>query len=148
MNEEPYTVLQAGQYGLPQNRRRFFLLAAGPGERLPHFLRPTHVFPGGVSAPHTTVTVRDAISDLPDVFHSSYQSEPQSVYQRLLRRGSSQVRAHSAKTFPPLTQKRIELIPRFPGSDWLVPAAPAARRKRFLHLRHLQVKEYLVLLFY
>ena len=37
-------VLQAGQYGLPQTRRRVFLIAAAPGEKLPDFPEPQHVF--------------------------------------------------------------------------------------------------------
>ena len=44
--------------------------------------------------------------------------EPQSSYQRLLRGDSRGVQHHSAKTFPPLIQKRIELIPFMHGSDW------------------------------
>ena len=37
-------VLQAGQFGLPQTRRRVFLIAAAPGENLPDFPEPQHVF--------------------------------------------------------------------------------------------------------
>lgn len=44
-----FGVLQAGQFGVAQSRRRLVLLAAAPGERLPHFPEPTHVFPLTVS---------------------------------------------------------------------------------------------------
>lgn len=39
-----FGVLQAGNYGVPQTRRRLFILAAAPGLKLPVFPEPTHVF--------------------------------------------------------------------------------------------------------
>lgn len=52
----PYRVLNAADYGVPQNRLRLFLLAYRKGERMP-------VYP----APHSDrVTVEEAIGDLPD----------------------------------------------------------------------------------
>ena len=39
-----FAVLQAGQYGVPQNRRRVIILAALPGEKLPLYPEPSHVF--------------------------------------------------------------------------------------------------------
>lgn len=80
-----YCLLQAGHYGTPQGRIRFFLVAALDGYPLPELPQPTHDFPGvhglqirlptgdtirpiqttnGV-APHPYVTIDDAISDLP-----------------------------------------------------------------------------------
>ena len=35
---------QAGQYGVAQTRRRAIILAAAPGEKLPLFPEPLHVF--------------------------------------------------------------------------------------------------------
>lgn len=35
---------QAGQYGVAQTRRRAIILAAAPGEQLPLFPEPLHVF--------------------------------------------------------------------------------------------------------
>ncbi|KAF9270841.1 S-adenosyl-L-methionine-dependent methyltransferase [Marasmius fiardii PR-910] len=67
--------LQAGQFGTPQSRLRFFLVAAKRGFKLPDLPHPTHFF--GTNArsssvaflkdglPHHFVTVGDAISDLP-----------------------------------------------------------------------------------
>lgn len=44
-----FGVLQAGQYGVPQTRRRAIILAAAPGEQLPYYPEPTHCFsPRGV----------------------------------------------------------------------------------------------------
>lgn len=52
----PYRVLNAADYGVPQNRRRLFLVGAKQGYPLPDYPLPlAH-----------RVTVRDAIRDLPD----------------------------------------------------------------------------------
>lgn len=88
-----FAQLQAGDYGTPQTRVRFYLIAAKSGRTLPKFPTPTHDFPdvqGMVRrdlsfqvvvsdgkrdvfpinrkhgmAPHRPVTVQDAIGDLP-----------------------------------------------------------------------------------
>lgn len=48
-------VLQCGQYGVPQSRRRFILIAAGPGMVLPNLPEPQHVF--DESACHLSFTI-------------------------------------------------------------------------------------------
>ncbi|KIM70040.1 hypothetical protein SCLCIDRAFT_12660 [Scleroderma citrinum Foug A] len=83
-----FGLLQAGHYGTPQTRTRFFLIAAKRGLELPNFPQPTHDFPvsdkleikspNGLAiqpirtlsgiAPHRYVSALDAISDLPE-FH-------------------------------------------------------------------------------
>ena len=40
----PHGVLPVGQYGVEQTRRRTIILAAAPGEKLPLFPEPLHVF--------------------------------------------------------------------------------------------------------
>ncbi|KAK1226494.1 hypothetical protein PQX77_010578 [Marasmius sp. AFHP31] len=63
-------VLQAGEYGTPQNRERFFLIAAKGDLSLPELPEPTHFFPTHknpspkYNVPHHIVTINDAISDL------------------------------------------------------------------------------------
>lgn len=52
----PYRVLNAADYGVPQNRKRLFLIGARKGESLPSY-------PKECNEP---VTVLDAIGDLPD----------------------------------------------------------------------------------
>ncbi|KAF9041782.1 S-adenosyl-L-methionine-dependent methyltransferase [Hymenopellis radicata] len=96
--------LQAAHYGTPQRRERFFLCAAKRGLRLPEFPQPTHNYPDARDlsiknicgiygrettiqcisnskgiAPHSYVSVRDAIEDLPafDYRHPGQQSENQ-----------------------------------------------------------------------
>ena len=52
----PYQVLNAADFGVPQDRRRLFLMAARVGQKLPQYPAPLA----------TGSTVRDAIGDLPD----------------------------------------------------------------------------------
>lgn len=52
----PYRVLNAADYGVPQDRRRLFLIGARRGLDLPRY----------PEASETTATVADAIADLPD----------------------------------------------------------------------------------
>ncbi|KAK7063908.1 mitogen-activated protein kinase [Favolaschia claudopus] len=81
-----FSLLQAGNYGSPQNRVRFFLVAAKIGRPLPKMPQPTHDFeitnhlrvqlpynhkpriaPIRTSrgrAPHASVSIQDAIGDL------------------------------------------------------------------------------------
>ncbi len=80
-----FSLLQAGQYGTPQRRVRFFLLASLKSYPLPSFPEPTHAvlhpdkllikLPSGDpleptfvtgkgSAPFKAVTICDAIGDL------------------------------------------------------------------------------------
>jgi len=137
-----FGILQAGQYGLPQARRRFFLLAAAPGERLPQLPQPTHVFRPtnlavvvgssrlgscwgeGGGAPFRAVTVRDCIGDLPEVGNGSlfYTFESlgnnASAFHRRIRAGSRRLFDHTTEESSPLLAARIENIPKERGSDW------------------------------
>ena len=82
----PYKVLNAADFGIPQDRRRLFLLGAKKGLLLPHYPAPRNG--------HYT-TVEEAISDLPEandfeellerdfVKHAAYGSA--SAYAKLLR---------------------------------------------------------------
>uniref|UniRef100_A0A0W0FRZ2 Cytosine-specific methyltransferase n=1 Tax=Moniliophthora roreri TaxID=221103 RepID=A0A0W0FRZ2_MONRR len=79
-----YGYLQAGHYGTPQSRLRFFMVAAKHGLKLPDLPRPTHDFPRPIppinlsvgasikpvvfvqgTALHPSVSINDAIEDLP-----------------------------------------------------------------------------------
>ncbi|KAG6901728.1 hypothetical protein C0995_008696 [Termitomyces sp. Mi166 len=81
-----FGILQAGHYGTPQRRHRFFLIAAVDAHPLPELPQPSHDFPDNYglgiklesseewirpiraangTAPHPFVTIDDAISDLP-----------------------------------------------------------------------------------
>ncbi|XP_052741577.1 DNA (cytosine-5)-methyltransferase 1 [Bicyclus anynana] len=141
-----FGVLQAGNYGVPQTRRRLIILAAAPGYRLPRYPEPTHVFSRRAcsltttidgkrfssdvqweeSAPRRTCTIRDAMSDLPPIANGAnrleieYGSMPETHFQRTVRSSDDSVklRDHICKNMAPLIQARIVRIPTTPGSDW------------------------------
>uniref|UniRef100_A0A8C4UIS5 DNA (cytosine-5)-methyltransferase n=1 Tax=Falco tinnunculus TaxID=100819 RepID=A0A8C4UIS5_FALTI len=127
-----FGVLQAGQYGVAQTRRRAIVLAAAPGEKLPMFPEPLHVFAPRAcqlsvvvddkkfvsnitrtySGPFRTITVRDTMSDLPEIRNGasaleiSYNGEPQSWFQRQIRGSQYQpiLRDHICKVWMPGSQ--------------------------------------------
>lgn len=64
---ESWKVLNAYQYGVPQDRQRLFLLGARKGLKLPAYPIQTTSKPGAVDATLPTApTCSDALSDLPD----------------------------------------------------------------------------------
>ncbi|XP_049797488.1 DNA (cytosine-5)-methyltransferase 1-like [Schistocerca nitens] len=148
-----FTVLQAGNFGVPQSRKRVILLAAAPGELLPSFPEPTHAFSQSLcqlnaavngqtyysncnrmySAPMRTVTVRDALSDLPEIPNGHdkceihYKKRPLTHFQRLVRGNEKQkvqfchmmmLRDHICKKLNPLNEARVANIPKNAGADW------------------------------
>ncbi|MDA0320386.1 MAG: DNA cytosine methyltransferase [Proteobacteria bacterium] len=140
-------VLQAGYYGLPQNRWRVFIWAAQTGERLPLLPTPTHSFVKNTvfGATHfrecvvrpaaeigdlfsnlqPMITVGDAISDLPRLDNGEgvdiqdYEIEPQSQYQSELRRNAAVLTDHVCFGLGALQLARCKAIPQKPGSGWL-----------------------------
>ena len=69
--EKKYRVLNAANYGVPQDRRRLFLLGARPGMRLPEYPSQTHSLdespPDLFDEPiQKTPTVWQAIGDVPE----------------------------------------------------------------------------------
>ncbi|KAH7957108.1 hypothetical protein HPB52_015343 [Rhipicephalus sanguineus] len=139
-----FGVLQAGNYGVPQTRRRAIILAAAPGERLPLYPEPQHVFAPRAcqltvmvderkylsnckwssSAPLRTITVRDAMSDLPEIRNGAkfneipYGAQALTPFQKVLRAGGAVLRDHVCKEMAPLVEARMRHIPLGPGSDW------------------------------
>lgn len=139
-------VLQAGSYGLPQNRRRIFIIGSAAGLELPLFPCPTHAF----SQKHCDtsfkidskkydpmkaknvlfrmVTVEDAIGDLPQLLQEDYfKSHPRKYasedklchYQRVMRTNCGLfVSEHACKEMTALDSERISHIPLLPNSDW------------------------------
>lgn len=77
------------------------------------------------SAPFRTITVRDAMSDLPDIkngwseLEMNYDSEPISHFQRVMRIGrTGRVKDHICKDMAPLVAARMSRIPLYVGADW------------------------------
>ncbi len=64
---ESWKVLNACEYGVPQDRQRLFLLGAKKGRKLPSYPTPTTSKPGIVGAAKPGApTCADALKDLPD----------------------------------------------------------------------------------
>lgn len=140
-------ILQCGNFGIPQNRWRVFIWAAYGELSVPQFPAPTHIFPrktvfgatrfrenivsppsGGPDLfwnPEPTVTVGDAISDLPVIGNgggldeAEYESEPISEFQREARRGSATLYDHRCSTLRDLMYARCQAVPKKPGAGWL-----------------------------
>ncbi|XP_048343420.1 DNA (cytosine-5)-methyltransferase 1 [Sphaerodactylus townsendi] len=78
------------------------------------------------SGPFRTITVRDTMSDLPEIRNGasaleiSYNGEPQSWFQRQIRGSQYQpiLRDHICKDMSALVAARMRHIPLAPGSDW------------------------------
>jgi len=138
-----FGVLQAGNYGVSQSRKRAFIWAASPKESLPEWPEPMHVFgssqlkislPGGFQyaavrdaaggAPFRSITVRDTIGELPPVGNGAdkleikYGNDPQSWFQKQIRGQQSILYDHISKEMNELNYIRCQRIPKRPGSDW------------------------------
>ncbi|KAK4740996.1 hypothetical protein SAY87_024584 [Trapa incisa] len=138
-----FGILEAGAYGVSQSRKRAFIWAAAPGEILPEWPEPMHVFAapelkialsqnmhyaavrstsGG--APFRAITVRDTIGDLPEVENGAtqttleYESGPISWFQKKIRGKAVILTDHISKEMNELNLIRCERIPKRPGADW------------------------------
>lgn len=109
-----YGVLNASDYGVPQNRRRAVIIGKLNGKA------PLLPAPLG-----TSVTIWDAISDL--AFLNSgegkeeqeYRCSPETEYQTLLRNESTTLFNHVATKHSPLALERLSLIPPNAGREVL-----------------------------
>lgn len=109
-------VLNASDFGVPQNRKRAIIIG-----RLGDY---------ALSLPipkEKKVSVWDAISDLAYLESGEgsgiqeYRYEPQSEYQRMLRKGSSLLYNHVATKHSELALERLRLIPPNRGKEVLPP---------------------------
>lgn len=107
-------VLNASDYGVPQNRRRAVIIGKRGGEA-----------PDLPAAKDISVTIWDAISDLAFLNSGegeeiqSYRNEPQSEYQKRLRAGSTILHNHVATKHSPLALERLAMIPPNAGKEVL-----------------------------
>lgn len=138
-----FGILEAGAFGVAQSRKRAFIWAAAPGEMLPDWPEPMHVFaspelkitlPDGQyyaaarstagGAPFRAITVRDTIGDLPKVGNGAskltleYGGEPVSWFQKKIRGNMMVLNDHISKEMNELNLIRCQHIPKRPGCDW------------------------------
>lgn len=122
--EEDYQVLNAMNFGVPQDRERLFLMGARRGQRLPEYPAKSHDVAGSNLAlgfTDTTPSVWDAIGDLPEA--DDYEellkrdwveadfAKP-SQYAKALRFGTGKTRnlltSSMRTTHTPLSKKRFK----------------------------------------
>lgn len=109
-----YGVLNASDYGVPQNRRRAVIIGKLNGDA------PKLPIPKG-----TKVTIWDAISDLAYLDsgegseEQEYKYPAESAYEKMLRVDSSTLFNHVATKHSPLALERLALIPPNAGREVL-----------------------------
>lgn len=119
-----YKMVQMVDYGLPQMRKRFILIAAGPGEKLPRWPTPTHSS-NATGDQQPFLTERDAIEGLTPELHSLHDPDSLPVIDRESRdadkpigrpiNGSGSV-YHHPDGKRDLTQRELACIQGFPTS--------------------------------
>lgn len=121
-----YRILNASDFGVPQNRRRvFFFGSFSSGKDIT----------GAVFAKKETVSVRDAISDLNFLCNGEkseeYKLPARTKYQRVMRRGGKKLYNHESSNHSKEVMKRFSRIPQGQGMN----SVPASMRikKRIMH---------------
>lgn len=128
-----YRVLHAADYGVPQMRKRLFIVGARDGVP-PRFPEPTHgdtaragLLDDGL-APY--VSCGEALGDIPMIAPGEicfeYEKQPTSQYQHRMRAGSDQIFNHQASRHRSETMAYYGLVPA--GGTWL--DIPVEQRKR------------------
>lgn len=107
-------VLNASNYGVPQNRRRAVIIGKLNG-KAPKLPEPRN----------DKVTIWDAISDLAflvsgeGTYEQEYRKSPESEYQKLLRSDSETLYNHAVTKHSPLALERLAMIPPNAGKEVL-----------------------------
>ena len=70
-----WTVLKCADYGVPQLRKRLFVIASCPGEVLPNFPPPTHSKDPATTGLKPWVTINEAIRHVPEKWVDHYLDE-------------------------------------------------------------------------
>lgn len=110
--------LNAAAFGVPQMRRRAFVIALR-GDVRPEVPTPTHSAPSNQAAMDERreyVRVWEAIGDLPSLLHGegtlecTYASSPQSAFQSRVRNTEGRVRNHVARRLRPKQLARMTAL--------------------------------------
>lgn len=108
-------IMCSADYGVPQIRKRLVFVGLRDGEEIFEFPKPTHT-------PETYITCEQAISDLPSLVDttgddiSSYESEPITDYQKMMRGNCTVLHNHKAIDHKQFVKDTIALVPD--GGNW------------------------------
>lgn len=118
--ETDYRILKASNYGVPQKRKRMFIV--GSRNNLEEFKWPEKTHTEGESLKihsgeaEEALSVQDAIGDLPNLEageeKTEYTEEPSNSYQRDLRQGSGKVSNHKTPDHSETVLERLRNIPQ------------------------------------
>ncbi|GAA8490544.1 hypothetical protein HpNP90_10820 [Helicobacter pylori] len=109
-----YQILNAKDYGVPQNRERAFIVGAS-----------RFSFDFNLLEPSQSVNIQDAISDLAylcsneGAFESDYLNPIQSSYQALMRKDSPKLYNHQATNHSQAALDKLKLINKEQGKECL-----------------------------
>ena len=128
-----YDILNAADFGVPQRRKRFFMLGKLGKEKI-EMPKPTHSKIPENDKIMKWVTVKDAIGDLPPPKNTElikYTKKPKSEYQKLARKGSDGLKNHKMPTMSELDKKIISYVTE--GGNYMdVPdSIPSERIKKY-----------------
>lgn len=111
-----YGVLNAADYGVPQDRRRAVFIGKRGKDKV-QLPEPNNV----------RVSIQDAIYDLPFISSGEgneeceYDKAPTTEYQRMMRGSSRKLHNHIATKHSPLALRRLAMIPKGAGKEILPP---------------------------
>jgi DNA-cytosine methyltransferase len=128
LNRSDYTwthgILDAADFGVPQHRQRFVMIASRVGSiSLP---APTHGAERGLFDLKPFTTLRDAIQDLPQpvlgdrIGTHAYPSAKLCAYAAEMRSGSVEIRNHTAQNHSERVLEKIRAVPVGGGMSELV----------------------------
>jgi len=114
-----FKTLMAGEYGVPQKRKRAFFLALSDHKE-PTFPSPTHAMRANKKKSLSRfVKIREAIGDLPPLRIEqqvdTYTKEPRSEYQKLMRGDQDRLYNHDAKIESETNLERIRYLKQGQG---------------------------------
>ncbi|SAY51891.1 DNA cytosine methyltransferase [Neisseria weaveri] len=104
-------VLNAADFGVPQNRKRAFFIARRDG-KMPTFPMPTHAKDKNIFL-NKHISVWEAISDLIETTENlskTYSRKPENSYQIYMRACSAHIENHESKKLTPIQQERINAL--------------------------------------
>lgn len=125
LNTMPYYwsdfLLDASHYGVPQNRKRFFVM--GAKDFTPEPPPATHSEYGEVLGTEPAITLWEAISDLPEVGIGEkvgifdYDREPESGYQEWMRQNNQKIHNHTTQKHSARVLEKIRSVPMGKGME-------------------------------